>query len=437
MNFDRLFEKAKAAGIEDIQVYFSGGTQFDVNVLNQLLEKYTIADTARLSVKGIFNKKMGTVTTEIINEDVFDFIIESIISSANNIDSEDEVFIYAGDKEYPEVKGLFNEDLETVSVKKKLDDTFELERLTMNADERMKMVQAYYFEGKTNVLIQNSKGLKLEKTVNSAAFYVNAIATDGEDQRTAFELSFNNDYSDFNIQELAKRAAKNATALLGAKPCDSGEYEIVLTSDASTALLQPFSGMFSAESVQKGLSLIADKVDQKIANSNITLVDDPFKAKSPRSGSFDDEGVATTYKELIKDGVLTGFLHNLKTAKIANTKSTGNATNSGVAASNLYIQPGSLSYDDAVASMKKGLVITDLAGTHAGANSVSGDFSLQAAGFLVEDGKILSPVALITVAGNYLDLLQNVTGVCNDLEFNHAFIGSPSLRIKSLVVSGK
>ena len=95
-----------------------------------------------------------------------------------------------------------------------------------------------------------------------------------------------------------------------------------------------------------------------------------------------------------------------------------------------------MKYDDAVASMKKGLIITDLAGTHSGANPISGAFSLQASGYLVEDGKIVRPVALITVAGNYLDLLKDVEGVCDDLEFNYAYIGSPSLKIKKLVVAG-
>ena len=64
-------------------------------------------------------------------------------------------------------------------------------------------------------------------------------------------------------------------------------------------------------------------------------------------------------------------------------------------------------------------------------------FSLQASGFLVEDGEIIKPVALITVAGNYLNLLQNVTHVCDDIKFNFGYVGSPSLKIKSLKVSGK
>ena len=86
--------------------------------------------------------------------------------------------------------------------------------------------------------------------------------------------------------------------------------------------------------------------------------------------------------------------------------------------------------------MKKGIIITDLDGAHAGTSPISGDFSLQAAGFLVEDGKIVRPVALITVAGNYLTLLKDVTDVCDDLKLDMRYIGSPSVKIKSLIVSG-
>lgn len=437
MNFDLLFKKAKAKGIEDVQIYLVNDSEFEIEVFKGELDKYTIASTQKLSVKGIYDSKMGTVSTEVVNDDMMDFIIDSIIASAKTVDSLDEVFIYEGDKEYKEVKGLFNNSLNEVNAKTKIDDMLELEKKVIAKDERIRMVQAFYGEGSVNVLIQNSKGLRLEKLVNNGVTGVYVIASDGKDQRTGIEYTQSNDYKDFNLEELATKGAKKALALLGAGPCDSGEYEILLTNDASSSLLSPHLMMFSAESVQKGISLLKGKIGQEVGSEKITIVDDPFMKKSTRSGSFDDEGVATSYKELIKDGILTGFLHNLKTAKKDNVKSTGNGFLRGIVPTNFYIKSGDLDYDKAVKDMKKGIIVTELAGTHAGANPISGDFSLQASGFLVENGEIVRPVALITVAGNYLTLLQEVTGVCNDLKFNFGYIGSPSLKIKSLVVSGK
>jgi len=437
MNFDLLFKEAKARGIEDIQIYLAKDSEFELEVLKGELDKYTIATTQKLSVKGIYDSKMGIVETEVINDDMIDFIIESIIASAKTVNSEDEVFIYEGDKEYKEVKGLYNPELSEINAKTKIESVFDIEKRVMSKDKRIRMVQAFYGDGTINVLIQNSKGLKLEKLVNNGMMGVNVIASDGKDQRTAFEYIQSNDYSDFDLEKIAALGVKKAVALLGAEPCESGKYEVLLSNEASASLLSPHLMMFSAEMVQRNMSLLKGKVGEIVSDSKISIVDDPFMKKSTRSGAFDDEGVATSYKELIKEGILTGYLHNLKTAKKDNIKSTGNGFLSGISPTNFYIKPGHLKYDEAVKSMKKGLIITDLAGTHAGANPISGDFSLQASGFLVEDGKIVRPVALITVAGNYLDMLKDVTGVCDDLKFNFRYIGSPSIRIKSLVVSGK
>lgn len=437
MNFDKLFELAKSKGIEDIQVYFSDNSEFDITIFKGELDKYTIASTQKLSVKGIYKGKMGTVTTEVLTDEIIEFVVDSIIASAKTIDSEDEVFIYEGDKEYKKVEGLFNASIYDVPAKDKIADVTELEKKIMAKDKRIIMVQAFYGDGSNNVTIRNSKGLKLQKKVNDAMLGAQVIANDGEDQRSAFEYIRSNDYKDFDLDSLADIAAKKAVALLGAKPCESGEYEILLTKEASASLLTPHISMFSAESVQKGISLLKGKVGEAIGSKNITIVDDPFMLKSAKSGAFDDEGVATSYKELVKEGLLTGYLHNLKTAKKDNIKSTGNGfMGRGIAPTNFYIKPGELKYDDAVKSLKKGIIITDLAGTHSGADPISGNFSLQASGFLVENGEIVRPVALITVAGNYLDLLKDVTNVCDDLKFNFGYIGSPSLLVKSLMVSG-
>ena len=437
MNFDKLFKAASKKGIEDLQVYFNDSNEFDISAFKGELDKYTIASTQKLSVKGIYEGKMGTVTTEVLTDDVIDFLVDSIISSAKTIESEDEVFIYEGDKEYKKIEGLYNESIYDVSAKQKIEDALELEKMIIEKDKRIIMVQTYYGEGSNKVRIRNSKGLNLEKLVNDAMIGAQVIANDGKDQRSSFEYIRSNDYADFDYEALASLAAKKAVALLGATPCESGEYEILLSKEASASLLMPHVSMFSAESVQKNISLLKGKVGEVVGSSLVTVVDDPFMKKSAKSGAFDDEGVATSYKELIKDGVLTGFMHNLKTAKKDNIKSTGNGfIGRGISPTNFYIKPGEYKYDDAVKSMKKGIVITDLAGTHAGANPISGDFSLQASGFLVENGEVIRPVALITVAGNYLDLLKDVTQVCDDLKFNFGYVGSPSLLVKSLMISG-
>ncbi len=437
MNFDRLFELAKEAGIESIQVYLEENEQLELSVFKGELEKNQMANTSSLIIQGIYKGKMGRMTTEVIDLDQADEWVDAIVKSASLIESQDEVFIYEGDKDYPEIEGLYQPDLHEMDIAKKIQLAFDLESKMAKADERIDISQSMYNEVTKRVLIQNSKGLKLEKRVNNAFVGGQVVARADGDNRSAFDYEQSNVISDFNLDEIAEKMVTKAVSLLGAKSIKSSPYEIILTNDASASLLQAYASMFSAESVQKGMSKLSDKIGQTIANDLITIVDDPFLAKSPRSGAFDDEGVKTQHKELISSGTLKGYLHNLKTAKKADSTSTGNGFRGGVVPTNFYIQPGSSKYDELVKSMDKGMIITDLQGTHSGTNAISGDFSLQASGYYVEKGEIVKPVALITVAGNYLSLLQDVEAVCDDLKFAYNFIGSPSLKIKSLAVSGE
>ncbi len=142
---------------------------------------------------------------------------------------------------------------------------------------------------------------------------------------------------------------------------------------------------------------------------------------------------------------LTTYLYNLKAAAREGVKSTGNAFRSshkssvGIAPTNLYIEPGQTSYDQLKKMKERILLVTDITGLHAGANQVSGDFSLSAEGFLLEDGEIIKPVEQITISGNFIELLKDVIGIGDDLEMGspgRGHIGSPSLLIGSLSVGG-
>ena len=136
--------------------------------------------------------------------------------------------------------------------------------------------------------------------------------------------------------------------------------------------------------------------------------------------------------------MLTTLLHNRKTARKAGVKTTGNAAGSGrVAPSNMYIKPGEQTLDMLLAAMGSGLLITEVSGLHAGANPVSGDFSLLSRGFEVVGGKIVRAVEQFTVAGNFYELLKNVTAVADDLLFEGSPIGSPSVAVSQLNIAGE
>lgn len=436
MNFELLFAKAKAKGIEDVQVFLVNRSELSIEVFSGEVDKYEIADTASLSIKGVYNKKLATVTTEDLRDARIDELVDNLIQNASIIDSPDEAIIYAGDPKYETLEGAYQPELANLDVAKKIAMVKDLDKLFHSADPRITIAETMYSETTRSVLLQNTKGLKLENKVNTAMLGGSIIAKDETDQRTGFDLVITNELSDMDLPKLACELVSDVVKKLGAKPIPSKSYEILFRNDAFATLMSAFSGVFSAEAVQKNMSLLKGKLNAEIGSPLFTLADDPFLKKSPRSRSFDDEGVATRYKEVVKNGVLTTYLHNLTTAKKDGVSSTGNASGTSVASINFVIQPGKHPFDELIASTVDGILITDLQGAHAGANPVSGDFSLQASGFVVENGKIGKPVALITVAGNFIGMLKDIVAVGNDLKSSYYGITSPSIKIRSMAVAG-
>ena len=163
--------------------------------------------------------------------------------------------------------------------------------------------------------------------------------------------------------------------------------------------------------------------------------------------SFDAEGVATRKKNVIENGVFKTLLHNLKTADKAGVKTTGNAykgsykSKVSISPFAFYIKPSGKTLDDILNEVQNGVYITELNGMHAGANSVTGDFSLSASGFLVQDGKLAKPIKEITVAGNFFSMLKQIESVGSDFRFSmpggSSQFGAPCVCVGTMAISGK
>ena len=139
-------------------------------------------------------------------------------------------------------------------------------------------------------------------------------------------------------------------------------------------------------------------------------------------------------------------MEDLKSATKHNTVSTGNGFKDGYKSTvktkctNLYIQPGGKTPRTLMAQLGEGILITDIAGLHSGANAISGDFSLSAEGFWLERGQIVRPVEQITIGGNFYTMLKLIEEVGNDLKFiiqgSNGVMGAPMIMIKRLSVAG-
>jgi PmbA protein len=186
-------------------------------------------------------------------------------------------------------------------------------------------------------------------------------------------------------------------------------------------------------------TLLAGKEGEVVASEKFTLVDDPFHPDKFGHCPFDGEGVATYAKNVVEKGVLKTLLYNRMYAKLMGKETTGNARDAKtIAPTGLYLAPGAYAEEALLERLGNGIYITSLNGLHAGANTQSGDFSLQATGFLVEDGKKTRPVKNFTIADNFFQLLRKVDALGDKVKFSlTSSVGAPEVLFTDVSVSGK
>ena len=442
---ENLLKAAADAGIDPAEVYCAENAAFSAEAMDGNIDSYEVSETCGLGLRGMVNGKTGYASTEAFDEDAIRMLIRGVQESAALVETEEQDEIFAGDPEYPVLETPEN-DLDSVTAEEKLRFALAMEKAARAADSRIaKSEGSYVSTGRGTVRLVNSHGLNL-KAETPPGGYVSAgiwlVGKDGDSAVTGGESEAGRKFRELDPEKLGRAAAEKTTAMLHASPVESGVYRAVIRRDAMRSLLRTFCGIFSAENAQKKLSLLAGREGETIAATCVTLMDDPLLPGGFASAPFDGEGSACRTKAVIENGVLKTLLHSRKTARKAGTVSTGNAKRSVsspvvVAPSNFFFRPGEKDLDSLLADMGEGLLITELGGLHAGANPVSGDFSLIAKGFRVAGGKQGLPVEQITVAGNFYQLLKNIQAVGSDLEFKGSGIGSPSVDIGSIHVAGK
>lgn len=437
MNTKLLIEKAKQAGIEDIEVFIHTSKTTSLQVYEQAVDSFTISQGNSFDIRGIYQGAMGSCYVEEDADENMDWIINSIKQNAQAITSEDEVEIYAGEVAYPQLEQTANACI-CVDVQEKIKLLMEIEARLLQSDPRISQVMnVSYQDLEMGAHIENSKGIDVTRSDSFSVLSAAVLVHEGDDQKSAYDVMTLKNFEDFDKAAFIEKLRKKAVDKLHAAQIPSGQYPVLMEKEAMANLLRSLCGLFNGENAYKGISLLKDKAGTQIFDEKITIIDDPLRKDGYNSAPFDDEGVGCFCKALVEHGVLQGYLHNLKSAKLMHTTSSGNGFDGGISATNLYIQAGSASYEEMLASMEKGVIITELNGLHAGLNALTTEFSLQAAGFYVEHGQIVKPVNLITIAGNFLSLMKEVTMIGSDLKFQLSGIGAPSILFPAMAISGE
>lgn len=441
---NKVFQKSGNI-FEESEIFKVESENLKIGIFKGELDKFGFSNTIGVSLRGVLNGSPGYSYTEAIDDKSIDILLEGALSSAGSVETDTRLTLPEAGESYCTMPVL-DKKLDSMTTEDKIQVMLQLEEKTLSMDSRIKSVQeCIYQEFKSRRLIKNSKGLDLEHDDEAGFAYISVVARNKSDTKTGSSYRLFRDPKKIDTDEMSKEAADEAVSMLGASPVDSGMYSVVIRYNVFAELLEAFSPIFSADNVQKGLSGLKGKLEKKIASSGVMLIDDPFHEAGFSGSSFDDEGTQTSRKLLVERGVLKTYLHNIRTAGRDMTASTGNGFRAsyksavGVSPTNFYMEPGDFELEQLMAKAEGGILITMVAGIHSGLDTVSGDFSVQAQGYMIEKGKKGDPVNGITISGNFFEMLSNIEAIGSDLRFilpGNGHFGSPSVLVNKISISG-
>ena len=420
---------AKKLGATDSSVVVSNSISETVNFRNKKLDESNRSDNLAIGITTYIGTKKSSISSSNLLKENLDTLIEKCIETTKNT-PEDE-FNSLPDKDLlaQEVKDLDLYDVTHIKNENKIEY---LTRLETSASSNKKIVntESSFTEDKSNFILANSNGFC--KGYKNSSFMASSVtvAKDDNSMERDYEYTSKCHLSDIEDAEiLGKFAAEQTIKKLSPKKIGSEKIAIIFDKRIAKGILSTLAGAISSSAISRGTSFLKDKINQKIFSDEINVFDKPDILKGLGSRCFDAEGVKTDTLKLVEQGILKHYLMDTYNGKKLNLKSNGRC--GGV--SNLYFDNGNISYKDLLNLNSRCLYITETIGH--GSNIVTGDYSVGATGFLIENGEFKYPINEITIAGNFKDMFKNIT-LANDLEFKYG-TNSPTMMIEGMVVAGK
>lgn len=350
--------------------------------------------------------------------------------------------------------------LAQVELAKKRDLVVRANAAARRYDRRVKQVMASYADSTKRILVANTRGHLAEDTQDLCRISTMVVAEGkGGERRTGSfggggRVPFSH-FDTFTPEQVAREAARQALATMGAKDAEAGPQTVVLAPGWSGILLHEAVGHgLEADFIRKGTSLFTGKLGEKVASELVTVIDDGTMANARGSLNVDDEGTQGQFKVLIERGVLKGYLYDSLNAKLMGQQSTGSGRRESFKhlpmprMTNTYLAPGEDSHDDIIHSVSKGVYCANFGGGQV--DITNGNFVFEVSeAYEIDRGKLGRPLKGVTLIGVGPEALKNVTRVGNDPMPDPGMgtcgkdgqsvpvgVGLPTLRIDNMTVGG-
>jgi PmbA protein len=432
-----LIRQARTAGADAADAVLVNGTSLSVASRQGKIEHLERSEGRDLGLRVFMGKRAAIVSSSSLDPAGFPALVERAVAMAKVV-PEDKFAGFAETWAPPDPT-----DLDMV-------DPFEPTPEVLAARAAAAEEAAFSVHGVTNsegaeagygrneIVLVTSAGFAGRRVGTNHSISATALAGIGTDMQRDYDYHSAVYYSDLDDPtKIGRSAGERAISRLNPVRPKTARLPVIYDPRVAGGLLGHLTGAINGANVARGTSFLKDKLGQRVFAAGIDILDDPRRVRGLRSRTFDGEGTPTRAQALIKDGILTTWLLESRSARQLGMAPTGHASRGtsgppSASASNLYLAPGKLSPSELMADIKEGIYITEMIGM--GVNGVTGDYSRGAAGFMIRDGALAEPVAEVTVAGNLLEMFAAMVPA-SDLVFRRG-TDSPTVRIDGMTMAG-
>jgi len=439
---EALLAAAKRYGATAADVVVAEGDSLDVGVRFGAIEKLKQARQKHLGLRVLIDARSAVTSSADFSREALEKLAEDSCALArviapdpfSGLPSPAELATQIPDLD------LYDPDVAAVTAERAIEWATEAEQAALDADTRITNSEGGEVGVSTDrVLYASSLGFRGEYRNSGVSLSVVPVASENGSMQRDYWYSAQRKVSDLEAPAaIGRKAAERALRRLNARQVSTCEVPVIFDPETASGLIRHLAGAVSGYALYKGTSFLIGKLGQRIAPESLTVIDDGRRLGGLGSKPFDGEGLPTRRTVVLDHGVLTSYLFDTYSARKLNSRSTGNAARSvgsapSVSPTNFYLEAGTVTPQDIIRSVPRGLYVTELIGF--GVNAVTGDYSRGAVGQWIEHGELAHPVEEITIAGNLLAMYDAIEVIGNDLEFRHSVV-APTIKIARMTVAG-
>lgn len=427
----RVLDRAKEGGAEQAEVSLGSSLGREATVRLGEIETLEEARDRSVDVSVYVRQCTGSASTGDLRPQAIDETVDRALAIARNTQPDRAAGLAEAGlmaTQFPDLDLWHPEDMP-------LEDLIEraqtIEKAGRAADERIANSEGASVTSEANLgVYANSHGFigRVRGTGYSQSCVL--IARDESGMQRDYEFDTQRRWADLAPPEdTGAGAARRAVRRLGSKRIRTGRMPVLYAPEVARGLIGHLVGAVAGGNLYRRSSYLLDAVGERVMPEWASLIERPHLPGAARSAAFDADGVATRESPLVESGVLSRYVLSSYSARRLGLETTANA--GGI--HNLELVGATHSFDELIAEMGDGLVVTELMGQ--GINLVTGDYSRGAAGFRVEGGKIGAPVEEITIAGNLRHMLSGLRAAGTDMDPRHN-IRTGSLLVDEMTVAG-